>query len=147
MNQQVELLDWFHLENRLACMSAWTINSHFLKELWVIISTRYCQLSWFHLNHLHAFTVDKMSVNRNSYTNEFKKQTNEETKGENLAQFCRQNKLELRTVRRWIHKYEQIAYRCESGDAKKRRTGSGRQTVNVDLENAKSIKKMMFLNF
>ena len=77
-----------------------------------------------------------MSVNRNSYTNEFKKQTVEEAKGKNLAQCCRQNKLELRMMRRWIQKYEQIAYRCESGDAKKRSTGSGRQTVNVDLENA-----------
>ena len=74
-------------------------------------------------------------------------------------------------VRKWIQKYERIAYRCESEDAKKRSTGSGRQTVNVDLENAvyewiidkrvapmqstelifeewrwESIKKMMFLN-
>ena len=39
-------------------------------------------------------------------------------------------------VRRWIQKYEQNAYRCESWDAKMRSTGSGRQTVNVDLENA-----------
>ena len=39
-------------------------------------------------------------------------------------------------VRRCIQKYEQIVYRCESGDAKKRSTSSGRQTVNVDLENA-----------
>ena len=54
----------------------------------------------------------------------------------NLAHVCRQNKLELRMVRRWIQKYEQIAYRCESGDVQKRSTGSGPQTVNVDLKNA-----------
>ena len=72
-----------------------------------------------------------MSANRNSYMNEFKKQTVEEAKAENLAQFCRQNKLELRMVRRWIQKNDQIAYGCESGNAKKRSTGSGRQTVNV----------------
>ena len=77
-----------------------------------------------------------MSANHNSYTNEIKKETVEEAKGKNLAQFCRQNELELRMVRRWIQKYEQIAYRCESGDGKKQSTGSGRQTVNVDLENA-----------
>ena len=53
-----------------------------------------------------------------------------------MAQFYRQNKLELKMVRIWIQKYEQIAYRCESGDAKKRSTGSGRRTVNVDLESA-----------
>ena len=39
-------------------------------------------------------------------------------------------------VRRWIQKYEQIAYRCESGDAKKRSKGSGRQIAGYLHESA-----------
>ncbi|KAM5140546.1 uncharacterized protein ACMZJ9_014416 [Mantella aurantiaca] len=75
-----------------------------------------------------------MSAKRKSYSVEYKKRIVENSQGKNLTVFCEQHKLDRRMVRKWRAEYDNLSNMMDEGHAKKRRRGSGRQPLLIELE-------------
>lgn len=75
-----------------------------------------------------------MKAARKSYSIEFKKKIVLESQGKNLVSFCKDKQLDLRMVRKWRSKFDQISFLEENGNIKKRSVGSGRTPDNPELE-------------
>lgn len=74
-----------------------------------------------------------MSRKRKSYSVEYKKGIVEESRDKNLTGFCKE-KLDLRMVRKWRSEYNNLSEQVNEGNAKKRKCGSGRQPLFLELE-------------
>jgi len=74
-------------------------------------------------------------TSRKSYSIEFKKKTIEESRGKNLAAFCKEKNIDERLFRKWRKEYEKICILEEYGHKKKRSCGSGRVAEYSELEN------------
>ncbi|KAF6313027.1 hypothetical protein mRhiFer1_008558 [Rhinolophus ferrumequinum] len=79
-------------------------------------------------------SLDKMSAKRKSYSVEYKKGIVEDSRGKNLTAFCKEKKLDLRMVRKWRAEYDNLSQQVDEGNAKKRKCGSGRQPLFLELE-------------
>lgn len=75
-----------------------------------------------------------MSRKRKSYSVEYKKGIVEESRDKNLTAFCKEKKLDLRMVRKWRSEYNNLSEQVNEGNAKKRKCGSGRQPLFLELE-------------
>uniref|UniRef100_A0A3B3Y323 HTH CENPB-type domain-containing protein n=1 Tax=Poecilia mexicana TaxID=48701 RepID=A0A3B3Y323_9TELE len=74
------------------------------------------------------------SGKRKSYTVEYKKAIVEESWGKNVVQFCKEKMLDHRLVQKWRAEYTNLSEKVESGMAKKRKIGCGRQPMYTELE-------------
>ncbi|XP_069816622.1 uncharacterized protein [Dendropsophus ebraccatus] len=74
------------------------------------------------------------SGKRKSYTVEYKKAIVEESWGKNLVEFCKNKMLDHRLVQKWRAEYTNLSEKVESGMAKKRKIGCGRQPMYTELE-------------
>ena len=85
----------------------------------------------------HITPKNKMSTGkRKSYSIEYKKGIVEESQGKNLTAFCKENKLDLRMVRKWRSDHNKLNQHMNEGNAKKRKCGLGRQPLYSELEDA-----------
>lgn len=75
-----------------------------------------------------------MSTKRKSYSVEYKKGIVEDSRGVNLVAFCKEKMLDLRMVRKWRADYDYLCQLVDQGNEKKRRVGSGRQSLFSELE-------------
>jgi len=74
------------------------------------------------------------SGKRKSYTVEYKKAIVEESWGKNVVQFCKEKMLDHRLVQKWRAEHTNLSEKVESGMAKKRKIGCGRQPMYTELE-------------
>ncbi|XP_077109832.1 uncharacterized protein LOC143766214 isoform X1 [Ranitomeya variabilis] len=86
-----------------------------------------------HLVSHHRIHTD-MSAKRKSYSVEYKKGIVEESWGKNLTEFCKEKMLSVRLVQKWRADYGNLSQLVDSGNAKKRKVGSGRQPLYSELE-------------
>ena len=75
-----------------------------------------------------------MSIKRKSYPVEYKKETVEDSRDENLTNFCTEKMLDLQMVRKWRSDYDNFCRQVDHGNVKKGKCGSGRKPVFIELE-------------
>lgn len=100
------------------------------KRFVVVVHIKLCVVIFYYFIKFFC----KMKAARKSYSIEFKKKIVLESQGKNLVSFCKDKQLDLRMVRKWRSKFEQISFLEENGHAKKRSVGSGRTPDNPELE-------------